>query len=114
MSNSEIVEKKTEPVEETYHYRINPTHYLRYDGETRDWDLEVHLPGVAKEHVKFKVLPDAFFLEATRDKAIYELSEYFPFEIDVGSVKGKYENGLLSITGKIKDAMDDATAIKIA
>jgi len=117
--SSEIVEQKnqtqaTAAKEAQFKYRITPTHYLTYDAEKGEWELEVHLPGIAKENLKFKVLSDAYFLEATRDQAIYEVSDYFPFEINVGSVSGKYENGLLLVKGTFKDEFADAHDVKIA
>ena len=44
---------------------------------------------------------------------MYTLSRYFPWKIDVDSVKGSYENGLLNLTGKIADPMDNAVDLHI-
>jgi len=100
--------------EQQIRYFIHPTHYFNYDGEKRDWNLEIHLPGVNKTNISAKFLPDAFLIEATRDQAKYRIYEYFPFEIDTESVKANYENGLLYVTGKIQDPLAKAHEIKLA
>lgn len=94
-------------------YRIRPKRYFNYECDTKKWELEFHLPGVSKEKVSFKVMKDSYSLEAIRDQALYTTREKLPFEIDVDSVKAKYENGLLSISGNIKDPMADAVEIKL-
>ncbi|MHA1775509.1 MAG: hypothetical protein DRO88_02955 [Promethearchaeia archaeon] len=114
----EMVEKKEEVAEskkseEEIKYRIRPTRYLNYDCIENKWEMEFHLPGVPKENVKFKILNDAYSLEAKRDQALYHSSEYLPFEIDTDSVKAEYNNGLLYVSGKIKDPMADAVEIKL-
>ncbi|MCF2139288.1 MAG: Hsp20/alpha crystallin family protein [Candidatus Lokiarchaeota archaeon] len=112
----DMVEKKDdikENEESKIKYRIRPTRYINYDCVDNSWEMEFHLPGVAKENVKFKILKDAYSLEATRDQALYHTSEYLPFEIDLDSVKAEYNNGLLYVSGKIKDPMADAVEIKL-
>ena len=94
-------------------YRIQPTHHLEFDCCGTDWSLEIHLPGVKAEDIDFKVLKQAYLLEARREIALYSLSGYFPFEADVKSVKGTYENGLLTIRGKVLDPLAEAYSIKI-
>jgi len=95
-------------------YFIRPTHYFNYESEKREWNLEVHLPGVNKGDITAKFLPDAFLIEAIRDQAKYRMYEYFPFEIDTDSVKASYENGLLYVSGKIQDPMAKAHTITLS
>jgi HSP20 family molecular chaperone IbpA len=94
-------------------YRIHPTHHLDYDCCGIDWSLEIHLPGVKSEDIDFKVLKESYILEARREVALYTLSGYFPFVADVKSVKGSYENGLLTIKGKVLDPLAEAVELKI-
>ena len=75
--------------------------------------IEIHLPGVEKSEIKLKFLKDAYIMEARRGKALYKLSEYVPFEIDKDSISANYENGLLEISGKIKDPMAEAVDIAL-
>ena len=95
-------------------YQITPTSHFNFDSTKKQWNLEIHLPGVDKSKVKFRVLPKYFDLEAIRDEARYSLSGHFPWEVDVESVKGDYEEGLLYMTGKVKNLMDDAYKIELS
>ncbi len=74
----------------------------------------MELPGVPKEHVKLRVLPEMFDLRATRKHTQYLLTEYFPYELDINSIEAKYENGLLLIKGRFKDPMESAVDIKLS
>ncbi|UYP43977.1 hypothetical protein NEF87_000262 [Candidatus Lokiarchaeum ossiferum] len=94
-------------------YKITPTSHFNVESTKKEWNLEIHLPGVDKSKIKFRVLPKYFDLSATRDNAHYSLSGHFPWEVDIDTVKGDYEEGLLYITGKIKNPMDDAYRIKL-
>jgi len=113
-----VIENQSEKMEEkketTIQYHIRPSHYLDYDYDTSEFTLEVHIPGVAKSDIKIKFLEDAFSIEARRDTALYSISEYLPFDINVKSIKADYDNGLLRITGHIKNPLDEAYDIKIS
>jgi len=114
MAETKIVESTPAAAQEAQvKYHITPTHYLEFDDDGKEWTLEIHLPGVAKENIKFKALPDAYFLEARREVALYSVSEYFPFDVDVSSISGKYSDGLLIVKGKIKDPLAEAVNIKL-
>ncbi|MHA1518634.1 MAG: Hsp20/alpha crystallin family protein [Promethearchaeota archaeon] len=94
-------------------YKIRPKRYFNYDCAKNTWELEFHLPGVAKDKVTFKVMKDSYSLEAIRDVALYTSNGYLPFEIDMDSVNAKYSDGLLSVLGNIKDPLADAVEIKL-
>jgi HSP20 family protein len=119
--NAEVMqqkESKTSKKEEHLKtYRIHPTYYSDLDYDTRTISYEVHLPGVDKENVSLKVLPDLWNMEATRkekkSQAFYTLSRYFPYEVDPNSVKASYEHGLLKFTVTLKDPLADAVDIKL-
>jgi len=114
MAETKIVESTPAAAQEAQvKYHITPTHYLEFDDDGKEWTLEIHLPGVAKENIKFKALPDAYFLEARREVALYSVSEYFPFDVDVSSISGKYNDGLLIVKGKVKDPLAEAVNIKL-
>jgi HSP20 family molecular chaperone IbpA len=96
------------------HYRVVPDHYSNFDSTANEWRIEVHLPGVKKEDINLRILPDLYSLETKRDeRRFYSLTEYFPFTISPDSVQAKYESGLLIISGKIKDPLEKAYEIKI-
>jgi HSP20 family molecular chaperone IbpA len=96
-------------------YCVIPDHYTNIDAGKHEWMIEIHLPGVKKEEIKLRVLPDIFDLQVERaDRHGYALTEYFPFEITPNSVEAKYENGLLLVRGKIKDPLEQAVQIPIS
>jgi len=119
--HAEVVEQKESKTskreEHLKTYRIHPTYYSDLDYDTRTITYEVHLPGVDKENVSLKVLPEFWNMEATRkerkSQAFYTLSRYFPYEVDPNSVKATFENGLLKFTVSLKDPLADAVDIKL-
>ncbi len=114
-AEAHIVEKPHEEVQkqEPIKYRIRPRRSFDYSCKSREWELEIHLPGVNKSDVKLKFLNEGYILEARRGKAIYKLAERLPFEIDKDSIEANYNNGLLEIKGKITDPMAEAIEIKL-
>jgi len=115
MAKKDKEEKKNEEQNESQIYRMMPHVYSDFDDANGEFSYEIHLAGVNKENVKFRVLPDLFDLQAKRDEqVVYSLIDYFPYEVDVDSVKASFDNGLLRFTGKVKDPMKDAVAIKLA
>jgi len=111
-----IVEKKSEAIheqEQEIKYRIRPKRYFNFDAENKEWELEVHLPGVQKSEIKLRILPNLYDLKAQRGEVLYSLTQYFPWDIETDSVKTKYKNGLLLVSGRIRDPMADAVPIKL-
>ena len=106
-------EKNEEEKQPKVKYRIRPTRYINYDVSENKWELEFHLPGVNKKNINLRFLKDAYALEAKRGEAVYHASEYLPFDIDQNSIEADYNNGLLYVSGKIRDPMDDAFEIKL-
>ncbi|MHA1734092.1 MAG: Hsp20/alpha crystallin family protein [Promethearchaeota archaeon] len=94
-------------------YEVYPNTCSSYDSGEGVFEYEVHLPGVLREDIDLRVLPELFDLKARREHVLYTATEYFPYEVDVGSVEGKYENGLLRISGKFKDPLADAVEIHL-
>ncbi|MHA1745839.1 MAG: Hsp20/alpha crystallin family protein [Promethearchaeota archaeon] len=116
---TEIIEKPmtsivpSEPEKTEFKYRICPTNYFNYNPQNKEWSLEIHVPGVDKEKISLKVLPNRVLFEAQRDVAMYTLSRFFPWKIEVDSVKGTYENGLLNLTGLLADPMKNAVNLTV-
>jgi len=112
-----IVEKKSgaiqENIDQDIKYRIRPRRYFNFDAEEKEWELEIHLPGVEKSEIKLRILPNLYDLKANRGEVMYSLTQYFPWNIETDSVKANYENGLLMVSGKIRDPMADAVPIKL-
>ena len=123
MAESEqMVKKKDEDVEQSRRtqktlYRIRPYYDMYYNRDEGRFKYEIHLPGVPKENVSLKILPELFQLRAYREegdsKAEYTTTKYFRAEIDKESVEASYENGLLKFSVRIKDPLEDAVDIPI-
>ena len=113
MANSENKEVASPQPKTEIKYRIRPTRFINYDCAKHNWEIEFQLPGVKKETIDLKFLKNAYTLKATRGQALYHTSEYLPFEIDSDSIEADYNNGLLSIKGKIHDPLEDAVEIKL-
>jgi len=111
--DTSLAENESKKDEEIY-WRMRPYYSADFDPETGEYNARVELPGVPKDHVKLRLLPDMFDLRATRQHTQYLLTEYFPYEMDVNSVEARYENGLLLIKGKFKDPLDSAVDIKLS
>ena len=111
---TKIVEKESQAKPT---YRVRPRYYSGLNRKDKSISFEIHLPGVSKERVSLKVLPELFHLEAPREmedsEVIYTLSRYFPYEIDPESIEPSCGNGLLKFTVKIKDPLSEAVDITL-
>ncbi|MHA1679615.1 MAG: Hsp20/alpha crystallin family protein [Promethearchaeota archaeon] len=94
-------------------YKIRPHHDLNFDPKENEIDLRVELPGIAKKEVNVKILPELFHVSGKSNHTLYQLTEYFPYLVDVDSVTASYDNGLLLMKAKFKDRLSDAVDIKI-
>jgi len=116
----EMVEKNNKLIQNTsqkessLQFRVIPTVYPSINQKLKELNLEIHLPGVKRENIQLKVLPELFDLRAKKDEStFYAISEYFPYDINCDTIEAHYENGLLQMKAKIKDPMDNACDIKI-
>ncbi len=117
MADQAMIESKSSaPVESKrmVKYRLFPTYYLNMNSESKEFELEVHLPGVKKEKINIKFLEDMFNIEAEQSETRYYcLTEALPFLVNVNSIKANYDNGLLRIIGTVKNPLDEAVDVKI-
>lgn len=115
-----IVENKKQPiekVEETVksYYRVSPDIEQDVDYDAKKIELEIALPGVSKENISLKALPEWFSISAKRPDAEIEYAGnyYFEEEIIPEKTTADYNNGLLKIHATIRDPMDEAKAIQL-
>jgi len=108
------ITEKTPKQEKPIVYNMVPDYYTNFDSISGKWQIEMHLPGVKKENILIRVLPDLYDIQAKRNETeIYSLSEYFPFEVNPGSVKAQYNNGLLVIQGEVVNPLEKGVEVKI-
>lgn len=112
--NSKLVDKEKEQKPK---YRITPRFYSGMNRKDKSLNYEIHLPGVQKEKVSLKVLPNLVHLEAPREMEdsiiVYTLSRYFPWEVDPDSIDAHCADGLLKFSVKVKDPLAEAVNIKL-
>ncbi len=83
------------------------------DDETSALNLEISIPGVKKEDIHLRVNSDAFQLVAARDDYDYVTASAFCCPVKADSASANYENGLLKVSLRFKDPMDDAYTVNI-
>ncbi|MBN2156706.1 MAG: Hsp20/alpha crystallin family protein [Candidatus Lokiarchaeota archaeon] len=118
MSKSEDTHLMDKEKEQKRLFRITPKYYSELDRKKNIMNFEIHLPGVQKEKVSLKILPDLMHLEATREmdnnEVIYTLTRYFSYEVEPDSIEANCSNGLLKFSVKIKDPLAEAIDIKLS
>ena len=113
-----MIEKKKEKAEVKEHkeqkirYRAYPDISTYVDYSKRTVEVEIALPGVAKDNISLKALPTWFALNAPRDEIEYCANYSWGVEIVPEKTTAKYYNGLLKVTAHIKDPLDGAKEIK--
>ena len=115
-SDSEIVEETREVAEqmgdsEDIWYRIRPTFSSHFDYSTGEFSAEVQLPGVPKERVNLRILPELYDLKATWEHVLWTLTEYFPVKVNVDTVDAQYNHGLLRMKVQFLDPLAEAVEI---
>jgi HSP20 family molecular chaperone IbpA len=106
-------EKGEEVQENKFYYSVFPDMTSSIDYENRKIEVEVSLPGVAKQNIELKVLPTWFHLKAKRNHIEYGANQCFGKKIIPEKTTAKYDNGLLKITAYIKDPFDGAREITV-
>lgn len=102
---TDMAEHKVEPK-----YKVIP----RYGVWSKDDKITVQiaLPGVKKDDIEMKVLPNYFTLRAPRGEVMYALDlEIIKVEPEVS--KAEYEEGLLKIELKRYNPLEHAYEVKI-
>jgi len=109
-----IAETKTQPIEQKSaepRYYVVPTYHGWF--EEKKFIVEVELPGISKESIKIKALPDYFTLLAQRDQIGYKLNLDLYFNIEPSQIKANYHEGLLRLEFPLVDPIEKALEVKI-
>ena len=77
--------------------------------------IQIAIPGVKKEDIEIKALPDYFMLRAARENAnlVYNLDLEFGFKLEPEVHKATYEEGLLRVELKRYQPLEHAFEVKI-
>ncbi len=104
-----------EDPEENATYKIYPEIYRHINYNEKTVEIEVNLPGVKKEDILLKVLPDWFHITAKRQdiNAKYNADYNFGVEIVPEKTTAEYFSGLLKIHTVVTDPLEKAKEVKL-
>src|SRR4030042_5956725 len=83
------------------------------DDEHNQLHIEIELPGVKKEDIKFKLHEDSFYIHATKGDIEYVGSYAVCCPVKPARAKAKYEEGLLIVDVPYKEPFEDAGDVEI-
>lgn len=93
--------------------KVAPKVFAYPDEEHENLLVEVELPGVAKENIKFKLHDDSFYIHATKEGVEYATSYSICCPVKADKADAKYADGLLSVKVPYKQPFEDAVEVKI-
>ncbi len=83
------------------------------DDEHNEMHIEIELPGVKKEDIKFKLHEDSFYIHATKGDIEYLGSYAVCCPVKANEAKATYKEGLLIVDVPYKEPFEDAVEVKI-
>ncbi len=110
LSLTKSEKKQTEETTNDPSYKVTP----RYGVWSKDGiiTVQIAIPGVKKENIEMRVLPNYFTLRAPRGEVMYALDlELNKVEPDIS--KAKYEEGLLKVELKQYNPLEHAYDVRI-
>jgi len=111
-----MVEKQEEKVQQGQEsktkYRVFPDIYRDIDYDSQTVEVEIALPGVSKNNISLKALPNMFQISASRDEIEYCGNSGWGAEVVPDKTTAEYKEGLLKIHAKIRNPLDDAKTFK--
>ncbi len=106
---------KVEDSEANSTYKIYPEIYRHINYNEKTVEIEINLPGVKKEDILLKALPDWFHITAKRQDINAEYTANYNFGVEIVPEKttAEYFNGLLKIHAFITDPLAKAKEVKL-
>ncbi len=83
------------------------------DEEHQKLHIEIELPGVKKEDVKFKLHEDSFYIHATKGDIEYVGSYAVCCPVNAKEAKATFKDGLLTVEVPYQDAFEGAVEVPI-
>ncbi len=75
--------------------------------------IEIELPGVKKEDIKFKLHEDSFYVHATKGDIEYEGSYVVDCPVKAKEAKAAFNEGLLTVEVPYQDAFEEAVEVPV-
>jgi len=115
LEKAHTVFKRESKVDMSQFHQVYPRMYRDTDYDGKRITIEVSIPGVKKENIELKVLPELFHLSALRpdDRIEYAANASFGIDIIPEKTIAEYYNGLLKIYATIHNPLDDAKDIAL-
>lgn len=92
---------------------ISPNLCSSYEEKGNRYDIQVELPGVRKNDIDLKLLPEGLMLKANREDVQFMGDYLFCCPVDTEKVEANFDNGLLTIRAPLRDGNMKATRIPI-
>ncbi len=83
------------------------------DVEPERLHIEVELPGVRKEDIKFKLLEDKFYIRATKGDIEYVGTYEVPNSVIPKEAKATFNDGLLVVEVPYKDVFNEGVEVPV-
>jgi HSP20 family molecular chaperone IbpA len=83
------------------------------DDEHDKYHIDITMPGVEKDSIKFKIHEDSFYISGETDNTVYVGSYAICCPVKAEETKATYKNGILKVDVPFKDPMEDAIEVNI-
>ena len=93
--------------------KISPVIRWFPDADRKYLIIEIELPGVKKENIRFVLYENSFFVNAIKEGVNYMGSYVLPREVKPEKASGQYYEGLLKILVPYKEPFEEGIELKI-